>query len=226
MVRVATYFAMTLGAFVFWQSMDRVHVWIALRQDEKVRFLFSLISPLFFSPSSSFPQFTFLPLLPFFSPISISLSLSLCLTKTLDISHNCCYVWTMQIAFEFCRKKGWRGKQRSEGSEKYCWSSSRRPIRRILLLDFQHVVIFPPHSFVLPRLPSFFFSFFQWNVICSNKIWYSWAKSNLIGWISDIVTFTFELVSWNATCRQLLAFLALFIFVCYIGSWLRLWTRI
>ncbi|XP_061365755.1 uncharacterized protein LOC133309030 [Gastrolobium bilobum] len=35
MVRVATYFAMTLGAFVFWQSMDKIHVWIALRQDEK-----------------------------------------------------------------------------------------------------------------------------------------------------------------------------------------------
>ncbi|GAB4829278.1 hypothetical protein Ancab_018946 [Ancistrocladus abbreviatus] len=35
MVRVATYFAMTLGAFIFWQSMDKVHVWIALRQDEK-----------------------------------------------------------------------------------------------------------------------------------------------------------------------------------------------
>ena len=36
MVRVATYFAMTFGAFLFWQSMDRVHVWIALHQDEKV----------------------------------------------------------------------------------------------------------------------------------------------------------------------------------------------
>ncbi|KAG5000077.1 hypothetical protein AAZX31_05G161200 [Glycine max] len=35
MVKVATYFAMTLGAFVFWQSMDKLHVWIALRQDEK-----------------------------------------------------------------------------------------------------------------------------------------------------------------------------------------------
>ncbi|CAJ1938223.1 unnamed protein product [Sphenostylis stenocarpa] len=35
MVRVASYFAMTLGAFVFWQSMDKVHVWIALHQDEK-----------------------------------------------------------------------------------------------------------------------------------------------------------------------------------------------
>ncbi|KAI9169690.1 hypothetical protein LWI28_016173 [Acer negundo] len=35
MVKVATYFAMTLGAFVFWQSMDKVHVWIALHQDEK-----------------------------------------------------------------------------------------------------------------------------------------------------------------------------------------------
>ncbi|XP_039065988.1 uncharacterized protein LOC120211546 [Hibiscus syriacus] len=35
MVRVATYFAMSLGAFVFWQSMEKVHVWIALHQDEK-----------------------------------------------------------------------------------------------------------------------------------------------------------------------------------------------
>ncbi|KDP26712.1 hypothetical protein JCGZ_17870 [Jatropha curcas] len=35
MVRVATYFAMTLGAFIFWQSMDKLHVWIALHQDEK-----------------------------------------------------------------------------------------------------------------------------------------------------------------------------------------------
>ncbi|XP_047055176.1 uncharacterized protein LOC124661985 [Lolium rigidum] len=35
MVRVATYFAMTFGAFLFWESMDKVHVWIALHQDEK-----------------------------------------------------------------------------------------------------------------------------------------------------------------------------------------------
>ncbi|KAF4404891.1 hypothetical protein CsatB_022385 [Cannabis sativa] len=35
MVKVATYFAMSLGAFVFWQSMEKVHVWIALHQDEK-----------------------------------------------------------------------------------------------------------------------------------------------------------------------------------------------
>ncbi|CAM8947604.1 hypothetical protein QQ045_016480 [Rhodiola kirilowii] len=35
MVKVATYFGMTFGAFLFWQSMDKVHVWIALRQDEK-----------------------------------------------------------------------------------------------------------------------------------------------------------------------------------------------
>ncbi|TQE09307.1 hypothetical protein C1H46_005043 [Malus baccata] len=34
---VATYFSMTLGAFVFWQSMDEVHVWIALHQDQKVK---------------------------------------------------------------------------------------------------------------------------------------------------------------------------------------------
>ena len=36
MVRVATFFAMTFGAFLFWESMDKVHVWIALHQDEKV----------------------------------------------------------------------------------------------------------------------------------------------------------------------------------------------
>ncbi|XP_019708677.1 uncharacterized protein [Elaeis guineensis] len=35
MVKVATYFAMAFGAFVFWQSMDKLHVWIALHQDEK-----------------------------------------------------------------------------------------------------------------------------------------------------------------------------------------------
>ncbi|KAL9272459.1 hypothetical protein AKJ16_DCAP19990 [Drosera capensis] len=35
MVKVATYFAMTLGAFLFWETMDKVHVWIALHQDEK-----------------------------------------------------------------------------------------------------------------------------------------------------------------------------------------------
>ncbi|CAI9093064.1 OLC1v1028470C1 [Oldenlandia corymbosa var. corymbosa] len=26
---------MALGAFAFWQTMDKVHVWIALHQDEK-----------------------------------------------------------------------------------------------------------------------------------------------------------------------------------------------
>lgn len=40
MVKVLTYFGMTLAAFAFWQSMDKVHVWIALHQDEKVSFLF------------------------------------------------------------------------------------------------------------------------------------------------------------------------------------------
>ncbi|KAJ9163832.1 hypothetical protein P3X46_023460 [Hevea brasiliensis] len=35
MVRVATFFGISFGAFLFWQSMDRVHVWIALHQDEK-----------------------------------------------------------------------------------------------------------------------------------------------------------------------------------------------
>ncbi|XP_011071163.1 uncharacterized protein LOC105156659 [Sesamum indicum] len=35
MVKVATFFAMSFGAFLFWQTMDKVHVWIALHQDEK-----------------------------------------------------------------------------------------------------------------------------------------------------------------------------------------------
>ncbi|XP_042500514.1 uncharacterized protein LOC122078553 [Macadamia integrifolia] len=35
MVKVTTYFAMSFGAFIFWQSMDKLHVWIALHQDEK-----------------------------------------------------------------------------------------------------------------------------------------------------------------------------------------------
>lgn len=36
MVRVATFFAMSFGAFLFWQSMEKIHVWMALHQDEKV----------------------------------------------------------------------------------------------------------------------------------------------------------------------------------------------
>ncbi|KAJ7945472.1 Coiled-coil domain-containing protein [Quillaja saponaria] len=44
MVKVATFFAMSLGAFVFWQSMDKVHVWIALHQDEKVNFNSGLLN--------------------------------------------------------------------------------------------------------------------------------------------------------------------------------------
>ncbi|URD88546.1 hypothetical protein MUK42_30353 [Musa troglodytarum] len=36
MVRVATYFAMSFGAFLFWRSMEKVHVWMALHQDEKM----------------------------------------------------------------------------------------------------------------------------------------------------------------------------------------------
>nr|XP_027098421.1 uncharacterized protein LOC113717808 [Coffea arabica] len=35
MVRVASFFGMAFGAFIFWQTMDKVHVWIALHQDEK-----------------------------------------------------------------------------------------------------------------------------------------------------------------------------------------------
>ncbi|KAJ0669620.1 hypothetical protein HanPI659440_Chr17g0703171 [Helianthus annuus] len=35
MVNMTTFFGMSIGAFVFWQSMDKVHVWIALHQDEK-----------------------------------------------------------------------------------------------------------------------------------------------------------------------------------------------
>ncbi|KAL6515401.1 hypothetical protein OROMI_034099 [Orobanche minor] len=35
MVKVGTFFAMSFGAFLFWQTMDKIHVWIALHQDEK-----------------------------------------------------------------------------------------------------------------------------------------------------------------------------------------------
>ncbi|KAL9241136.1 hypothetical protein vseg_015280 [Gypsophila vaccaria] len=35
MVKMGTFLGMSLGAFVFWQTMDKVHVWIALHQDEK-----------------------------------------------------------------------------------------------------------------------------------------------------------------------------------------------
>ncbi|XP_078149067.1 uncharacterized protein LOC144544431 isoform X2 [Carex rostrata] len=36
MVKVATFFGMSFSVFLFWQSMDKLHVWIALHQDEKV----------------------------------------------------------------------------------------------------------------------------------------------------------------------------------------------
>lgn len=36
MVRLVTAFGMTVAAFMFWETMDKVHVWIALRQDAKV----------------------------------------------------------------------------------------------------------------------------------------------------------------------------------------------
>ncbi|XP_057817264.1 uncharacterized protein LOC131030448 [Cryptomeria japonica] len=35
MVKVITFAAMTVGAFIFWQTMDKAHVWMALHQDEK-----------------------------------------------------------------------------------------------------------------------------------------------------------------------------------------------
>ncbi|XP_074274364.1 uncharacterized protein LOC141598580 [Silene latifolia] len=35
MVKMGTFLGMSIGAFVFWQSMEKVHVWIALHQDEK-----------------------------------------------------------------------------------------------------------------------------------------------------------------------------------------------
>ncbi|OWM89701.1 hypothetical protein CDL15_Pgr024449 [Punica granatum] len=47
---------MTIGAFVFWQFMDRVHSWIALHQDEKV-------SP---APSSHLSFFPGVPLVSSF----------------------------------------------------------------------------------------------------------------------------------------------------------------
>lgn len=83
---MASYFGLSLGAFIFWQYMDKLHVWIALRQDEKVRslhliFSFSLfISIINASPlqtCSNFPRsnsFLSLTLIDFFP-----------LRKTLDI---------------------------------------------------------------------------------------------------------------------------------------------
>ncbi|KAK4597831.1 hypothetical protein RGQ29_015376 [Quercus rubra] len=35
MVKLVHYCAMTLAAFAFYETMERIHVWIALRQDEK-----------------------------------------------------------------------------------------------------------------------------------------------------------------------------------------------
>ncbi|XP_020596558.1 uncharacterized protein LOC110036447 [Phalaenopsis equestris] len=35
MVKVASFFGMVFGAFLFWESMDKIHVWMALHQDEK-----------------------------------------------------------------------------------------------------------------------------------------------------------------------------------------------
>ncbi|KAG5230252.1 SCO-spondin [Salix suchowensis] len=35
MVKVGGFLAMSVGAFIFWQTMDKIHVWNALRQDEK-----------------------------------------------------------------------------------------------------------------------------------------------------------------------------------------------
>ncbi|KAL1807301.1 uncharacterized protein LOC141676730 [Apium graveolens] len=35
MVKVSTFFGMSVGAFLFWETMDKIHVYIALRQDEK-----------------------------------------------------------------------------------------------------------------------------------------------------------------------------------------------
>ncbi|KAG9150605.1 hypothetical protein Leryth_008079 [Lithospermum erythrorhizon] len=35
MAKVSTIFGMSLAAFAFWETMDKVHVWIALHQDEK-----------------------------------------------------------------------------------------------------------------------------------------------------------------------------------------------
>lgn len=61
MVKVATYFAMTLGAFVFWQSMEKIHVWIALHQDEKVIALFPINFPFFFPSLICFDLLQFQP---------------------------------------------------------------------------------------------------------------------------------------------------------------------
>ncbi|KAG9152011.1 hypothetical protein Leryth_002263 [Lithospermum erythrorhizon] len=36
MVKMSSFLGMSLGAFIFWETMDKVHVWIALHQDEKL----------------------------------------------------------------------------------------------------------------------------------------------------------------------------------------------
>ncbi|KAL4638830.1 hypothetical protein ACB092_03G175200 [Castanea dentata] len=35
MVKLVHYCAMTLAAFAFYETMEKIHIWIALRQDEK-----------------------------------------------------------------------------------------------------------------------------------------------------------------------------------------------
>lgn len=53
MGRVATFFGLTFGVFVFLQSMETVHHWLALYLDEKVFPLTSLFLPWFDSRSAS-----------------------------------------------------------------------------------------------------------------------------------------------------------------------------
>ncbi|KAK4763376.1 hypothetical protein SAY86_009144 [Trapa natans] len=52
MVRLASGLAMCVGAFLFWSTMDHLHVWIALHQDEKVRASLPTHFPPFLSYSS------------------------------------------------------------------------------------------------------------------------------------------------------------------------------
>ncbi|KAM0009101.1 hypothetical protein Hdeb2414_s0008g00263611 [Helianthus debilis subsp. tardiflorus] len=56
MVNMTTFFGMSLGAFVFWQSMDKVHVWIALHQDEKVSHFSTFLILLFDINFASFSK--------------------------------------------------------------------------------------------------------------------------------------------------------------------------
>ncbi|RXI04864.1 hypothetical protein DVH24_039138 [Malus domestica] len=71
---VATYFSMTLGAFVFWQSLDEVHVRIALHQDEKVTGKWEVGDATELGRKSGVGEIPYLSDFSYFSPISITVT--------------------------------------------------------------------------------------------------------------------------------------------------------